>query len=106
HPHPVADGAQIVAKMKVAGGLDAGNDAHRVISQKLDRMGKPPHAGGGRSEGSAAPPSPGRPAARHEARALTQEVDCRFHRGSAYHNMPRKKALPGIACWIGCAPAA
>jgi hypothetical protein len=28
HPHPVADRAEIVAEVEVAGGLDAGNDAH------------------------------------------------------------------------------
>ena len=28
HGHPVADRAQIVAEVEIAGGLDAGNDAH------------------------------------------------------------------------------
>ena len=28
HPHPVADCAKIIAKMQIAGGLDAGKDAH------------------------------------------------------------------------------
>jgi hypothetical protein len=32
HAHPVADRAQIVAKVEVAGRLDAGDDAHEVWS--------------------------------------------------------------------------
>ena len=29
HPHPVADRAQVVSEMEVAGGLDARNDTHQ-----------------------------------------------------------------------------
>ena len=31
HPHPVADRAQIIAQVQIAGRLDAGKDAHVVI---------------------------------------------------------------------------
>ena len=28
HPHPIADRAEIISEVEIAGGLDAGNDAH------------------------------------------------------------------------------
>ena len=34
HPHPVADRAEIIAEVEIAGGLDAGNDAHDSLVLK------------------------------------------------------------------------
>src|SRR5690606_6348730 len=49
-------------------------------------------------QGSAEPPSPGRPATHREARALTQEGGLEFHRRRAYHNLRRAEALLGSVC--------
>src|SRR5690606_4643782 len=85
HSRPIADGAEIIAEMEGAGGLDTGTAAHADgLNSKTDPECPMP---GRRSESGAARPSPdwkigARPAARGEARALTQKRGDRIHRGA------------------------